>query len=112
MGDDSKTCPECAETVKADAAICRFCKYDFVTGKGARQQAAAAQPRPSGGLNPLLILLIVGVGVVFAIGVLSALLLPAIAKATNRAKTVSCANNLRQLWTLQTVYASQFGGKT
>src|SRR6185503_12362893 len=26
-------------------------------------------------------------------------------------KIASCANNLRQLWTLQTVYMSQFGGR-
>jgi len=27
---DEKTCPQCAETVKAAAAICRFCRYEFV----------------------------------------------------------------------------------
>jgi hypothetical protein len=26
---DEKVCPQCAETVKAKAKICRFCRYDF-----------------------------------------------------------------------------------
>lgn len=28
-GQDSKVCPDCAETVKAAARICRFCRHEF-----------------------------------------------------------------------------------
>ena len=28
-----KTCPACAETVKAEAKICRFCRHGFDTGQ-------------------------------------------------------------------------------
>jgi type II secretory pathway pseudopilin PulG len=59
----------------------------------------------------LIIGICVGVGGLFVLGVLAALLLPAIAKATERAKATSCANNLRTLWTLQQTYALQFGGR-
>jgi hypothetical protein len=29
MNDDEKRCPRCAETVKKQAAVCRFCQYNF-----------------------------------------------------------------------------------
>jgi len=49
--------------------------------------------------------------VIVIIGILAALLLPAIAKAIRRARVTSCANNLSQLWKMQNVYMSQFGGR-
>ncbi|MCG5240464.1 DUF6232 family protein [Azospirillum doebereinerae] len=31
--DDAKPCPRCAETIKANAMVCRFCGHDFAIGK-------------------------------------------------------------------------------
>jgi hypothetical protein len=42
--EETKTCPYCAETIKKDAVVCRFCNYDLRTGTSA---ALAAQPQPS-----------------------------------------------------------------
>jgi len=71
----------------------------------------AGPPPKKSGVTCLIIGLCVGVGGFVVLGILAALLLPAIARATERAKVTACANNLRQLWMLQQTYASQFGGR-
>lgn len=45
-----KTCPDCAERVKAAARICRFCRYDF---EADIPTPAKAMPRPSAPRAPL-----------------------------------------------------------
>ena len=47
--------------------------------------------------------------VIVIIGILAALLIPAIAKAMRRARVTNCANNLSQLWKMQNIYMSKFG---
>ncbi|AHG92105.1 hypothetical protein J421_4638 (plasmid) [Gemmatirosa kalamazoonensis] len=41
MTRDTKVCPDCAETIKADARICRFCRREF----SVEEIAAAKAPR-------------------------------------------------------------------
>lgn len=48
--------------------------------------------------------------VIVIIGILAALLLPAVARAIDNSKLTKCQNNLSQLWKMQYNYASQFGG--
>jgi type II secretory pathway pseudopilin PulG len=71
----------------------------------------AGPPPKKSGMTCLIIGLCVGAGGFVVLAILAALLLPAIAKATERAKVVACANNLRQLWMMQQTYATQFGGR-
>ncbi len=49
--------------------------------------------------------------VIVIIGVLAALLLPAIARAIRNAKVTACMNNLSQLYKMQSNYAIKYGGK-
>jgi prepilin-type N-terminal cleavage/methylation domain-containing protein len=49
--------------------------------------------------------------VIVIIGILAALLLPAIARAIRRSKVTGCLNNLSQLWKMENVYMSKFGGR-
>ena len=48
--------------------------------------------------------------VIVIIGILAALLLPAIARAIRNAKVTSCVNNQSQLWKMMNNYMVQFGG--
>jgi prepilin-type N-terminal cleavage/methylation domain-containing protein len=49
--------------------------------------------------------------VIVIIGILAALLLPAIARALRRARVNNCINNLSQMWKMENVYMSKFGGR-
>ena len=49
--------------------------------------------------------------VIVIIGILAALLLPAVAKAIGQAKVATCASNQRSLWQMQHIYMAKFGGR-
>jgi hypothetical protein len=44
VSSDEKKCPQCAETVKAEAAVCRFCSYNFSTATPAGTRGMPAPP--------------------------------------------------------------------
>ncbi len=71
----------------------------------------APPPPPKSGITCLIIGACGVGGGVLVVAVLAALLLPAIHKAKQRAQVTMCANNLKQLWTLQNIYTSQFGSR-
>jgi hypothetical protein len=61
-----KTCPQCAEKVKAEAKICRFCQYNFETGANGDVKVAPVPPAKKKGLGKGC-LVIVGIIVVLMV---------------------------------------------
>ena len=54
--DTTKRCPLCAETIKADAKICRFCGFDFAAGTRTEVTSKSA-PRSNNHLRGIFLLL-------------------------------------------------------
>ncbi len=98
MADETKKCPECAETIKADAVICRFCKYDFATGQGARNRPEVVSMAPKrGGLHPAIIVVIVlACGVPF-IAIIAAIAIPGLLSSQRAANERNASASLKTL---------------
>ena len=116
MTDETKACPHCGEMIQAQAVFCRFCRTPLGAPAGGpapamSESAPPAPPKKSSAPMVILLICVAGLGIFCVIGILAAMLLPAIARAKNRAQTVMCANNLSRLWRMQNIYSSQFGGR-
>lgn len=60
-----KTCPNCAENVKTEAKVCRFCSYNFETGQSPNQRPNPSAPEAKRGCgNTVLIIGAIIVGLI------------------------------------------------
>lgn len=96
-----KACLYCAEQIEDAAVTCPYCRSD-VTGPvappPAPSPAAAVVPKSSSNIWVIVLLLAIGMIVLLAcVGILAALLLPALQQARVAARRTQCTNNLKQI---------------
>lgn len=94
MADDTKVCPQCAETIKAAATLCRFCQHNFLAP--AARPAAASAPAPSkSGMSIVLIVVIVLLGGPFVIGIIAAIAIPGLLSSQRAANERNASATLK-----------------
>lgn len=64
--EDEKKCPRCAELVKSEATICRFCGFDFPRNLPAMSQQGANSRSKKGGCIALPV--VIGLTIIAALG--------------------------------------------
>jgi type II secretory pathway pseudopilin PulG len=107
MDDATKSCPACAETIKADAVICRHCRYDFRTS--APGGAAPPPPPPSKKSSWPIILIVGAIGcflIVPVIAIIAAIAIPGLLAAQRASNERNASACLRVLSTAQSDFRS------
>ena len=88
MTDEMKACPECAEQVKVQALLCRYCKYDFRTrtsGRVAPPVRPASTATKKKGFPVWAIVLIACGGCCVVVPVIAAIAIPGLLQAQRAA---------------------------
>ena len=49
--EDTKECPYCAETIKKNAVICRFCQIDLGTGQAIKKDRETKEVKARSGIG-------------------------------------------------------------
>lgn len=112
-------CPHCGSQTQVEdrfagqSGPCRSCGAT-ITIPGGPAGAVAYPPAPRGSSGSgasviVIVAIVVAVGALLLVGVLAALLFPAVSNARARARRTQCTNNVKQIVLAMQEYADQYG---
>jgi len=104
MGETTKACPTCGETVQEAAAICRFCQHDFRTG--VRGMAPPPPKRTGGGAGAILSVIAAVVVALMIFAVIAAIVIPGILMGGRASTERNASASLKTLITAQADFRS------
>ena len=98
MDDATKTCPDCGQAVKADAILCRHCKYDFKAGRPAAAVDDGPPPRRSSSAPIIIVIVLVaGGGLVAFIAIIAAIAIPGLLASQRASNERNAAASLKTI---------------
>ena len=107
MGDATKTCPDCGQAVKADAILCRHCKYDFKAGRpAAAVDDGPPPPRSSSAPIIIVIVLVAGGGLVALIAIIAAIAIPGLLASQRASNERNASASLKTIATAEADFRS------
>ncbi len=102
MTEGTKTCPDCGQAVKADAVLCRHCRYDFKAGRPAAPvDDGPVAPRKSSTTVVLVVVLVLGLGIIPFIAIIAAIAIPGLLASQRASNERNASASLKTLATAE-----------
>jgi hypothetical protein len=98
MGEDTRACPDCGGTIKAEAILCRHCHYDLKAGRPAPRGDAPSPPRAKSSAPVIFIVLAVAaVGGIGMIAIIAAIAIPGLLASQRASNERNASASLKTL---------------
>ncbi len=98
MGDETKACPRCGQSIQAEAVLCRFCKADLGAPAPEPEDFAPPPPRPKKSFPVwILVLILCCCGGLLVVPIIAAIAIPGLLASQRAANERNASASLRTL---------------